>query len=74
MEWVAWVDEEYELPLVAPLALEHYLVTVLAPVANSDHLARLYVALGMIRAGAGRDQMLPPRCGSSAGTTSTDGM
>ncbi|OLR92278.1 hypothetical protein BJP25_23480 [Actinokineospora bangkokensis] len=59
MQWSAWVDSGCEAPLLARVALGHYQLSVLAPVAHSGHLARLYVSLALIREGALRDPLLP---------------
>jgi Fic family protein len=59
MQWSAWVDSGCEAPLLARIALGHYQLAVLSPVANADHLARLYITLALIREGALRDPLLP---------------
>ena len=59
MQWSAWVDSGCEAPLVARVALGHYQLTVLSPVAHSDHLSRLYITLALIREGALKDPLLP---------------
>jgi Fic family protein len=59
MQWSAWVDSGCEAPLLARIALGHYQLSVLSPVANADHLARLYITLALIREGALRDPLLP---------------
>jgi hypothetical protein len=59
MQWSAWVDSGCEAPLVARVALGHYQLSVLSPVAHADHLARLYITLALIREGALRDPLLP---------------
>lgn len=59
MQWSAWVDSGCEAPLVARIALGHYQLAVLSPVAYADHLSRLYVTLALIREGALRDALLP---------------
>lgn len=59
MQWSAWVDSGCEAPLLARVALGHYQLAVLSPVAYSDHLARLYITLALIRERALRDALLP---------------
>jgi hypothetical protein len=59
MQWSAWVDSECEAPLLARVALGHYQLSVLSPVAHADHLSRLYITLALIREGAMRDPLLP---------------
>jgi hypothetical protein len=59
MQWSAWVDSGCEAPLVARVALGHYQLSVLSPVAHADHLSRLYITLALIREGALRDPLLP---------------
>lgn len=59
MQWSAWVDSGCEAPLLARVALGHYQLSVLSPVAHADHLARLYITLALIREGALRDPLLP---------------
>jgi hypothetical protein len=58
-KWAAWVDDHCELPLIAKLAIGHYQLSVLAPVAASKHLASHYIVLELIRAEALQDQVLP---------------
>jgi len=59
MQWSAWVDSGCEAPLLARIALGHYQLSVLSPVADADHLSRLYITLALIREGALRDPLLP---------------
>jgi hypothetical protein len=59
MQWSAWVDSGCEAPLLARIALGHYQLSVLSPVAHADHLSRLYITLALIREGALRDPLLP---------------
>jgi hypothetical protein len=59
MQWSAWVDSGCEAPLLARVALGHYQLSVLSPVAHADHLSRLYITLALIREGALRDPLLP---------------
>jgi hypothetical protein len=59
MQWSTWVDSGCEAPLLARVALGHYQLAVLSPVAYSAHLARLYITLELIREGALRDALLP---------------
>jgi Fic family protein len=59
MQWSAWVDSGCEAPLIARVALGHYQLAVLSPVANADHLSRLYITLALIREGALKDPLLP---------------
>lgn len=59
MQWSAWVDSGCEAPLLARVALGHYQLSVLSPVAYADHLSRLYITLALIREGALRDPLLP---------------
>ena len=59
MQWSAWVDSGCEAPLLARVALGHYQLSVLSPVAHADHLSRLYITLALIREGAMRDSLLP---------------
>jgi hypothetical protein len=59
MQWSAWVDSGCEAPLLARVALGHYQLAVLSPVAHADHLSRLYITLALIREGALRDPLLP---------------
>jgi cell filamentation protein, protein adenylyltransferase len=59
MQWSAWVDSGCEAPLLARIALGHYQLAVLSPVAYSDHLARLYITLALLREQALRDALLP---------------
>jgi hypothetical protein len=59
MQWSAWVDSGCEAPLLARVALGHYQLAVLSPVANADHLSRLYITLALIREGALKDPLLP---------------
>jgi Fic family protein len=59
MQWSAWVDSECEAPLLARVALGHYQLAVLSPVAHAGHLSRLYITLALIREGALRDPLLP---------------
>src|SRR6266545_1533285 len=59
MQWSAWVDSGCEAPLLARIALGHYQLAVLSPVAHSGHLSRLYITLALIREQALRDPLLP---------------
>jgi cell filamentation protein, protein adenylyltransferase len=59
MQWSAWVDSGCEAPLLARIALGHYQLAVLSPVAYSGHLSRLYITLALIRERALRDALLP---------------
>lgn len=59
MQWSAWVDSGCEAPLLARVALGHYQIAVLSPVAYADHLSRLYITLAFIREKALRDALLP---------------
>lgn len=59
MQWSAWVDSGCEAPLLARVALGHYQLYVLSPVAHADHLSRLYITLALIREGALADPLLP---------------
>jgi Fic family protein len=59
MQWSAWVDSGCEAPLLARIALGHYQLAVLSPVAHSGHLSRLYITLALIRERALRDPLLP---------------
>jgi hypothetical protein len=59
MQWSAWVDSGCEAPLLAKVALGHYQLSVLSPVAHAEHLSRLYITLALIREGALRDPLLP---------------
>jgi hypothetical protein len=59
MQWSAWVDSGCEAPLLGRVALGHYQLSVLSPVAHADHLSRLYITLALIREGALRDPLLP---------------
>ena len=59
MQWSAWVDSGCEAPLLARVALGHYQLSVLSPVAHADHLSRLYITLALIREGALADPLLP---------------
>lgn len=59
MQWSAWVDSGCEAPLLAKIALGHYQLAVLSPVAFAEHLSRLYITLALIREGALRDALLP---------------
>jgi hypothetical protein len=59
MQWSAWVDAGCEAPLLARVALGHYQLSVLSPVAHSGHLSRLYITLALIREGAMQDPLLP---------------
>jgi hypothetical protein len=59
MQWSAWVDSGCEAPLLARVALGHYQLAVLSPVAHADHLSRLYITLALIREKALRDVLLP---------------
>ncbi|MFL6144077.1 MAG: Fic family protein [Labedaea sp.] len=59
MQWSAWVDSGCEAPLLARVALGHYQLTLLSPVAHAGHLSRLYVTLALIRERALRDALLP---------------
>lgn len=59
MQWSAWVDSGCEAPLLARIALGHYQLAVLSPVAHSDHLSRLYITLALIREKALHDPILP---------------
>jgi hypothetical protein len=59
MQWSAWVDSGCEAPLLARVALGHYQLSVLSPVAHADHLSRLYITLALIREGALKDSLLP---------------
>jgi hypothetical protein len=59
MQWSAWVDSGCEAPLLARVALGHYQLAVLSPVAYADHLSRLYITLALIRERALRDALLP---------------
>jgi hypothetical protein len=59
MQWSAWVDSGCEAPLLARVALGHYQLSVLSPVAHADHLSRLYITLALIREGALKDPLLP---------------
>jgi len=59
MQWSAWVDSGCEAPLLARVALGHYQLAALSPVAYSAHLARLYITLALIREKALRDALLP---------------
>jgi hypothetical protein len=59
MQWSAWVDSGCEAPLLARVALGHYQLAVLSPVAHSDHLSRLYLTLALIHEKALRDALLP---------------
>jgi hypothetical protein len=59
MQWSAWVDSGCEAPLLARIALGHYQLAVLSPVPYSDHLARLYITMALIREQALRDALLP---------------
>jgi cell filamentation protein, protein adenylyltransferase len=59
MQWSAWVDSGCEAPLLARVALGHYQLTALSPVAYSAHLARLYITLALIHEKALRDALLP---------------
>jgi hypothetical protein len=59
-EFVTWLDADCDLPLVARLALAHYQLTVLNPVAHTAHLARLLIPLGCVRRKALRNQILAP--------------
>ncbi|HEX6354726.1 Fic family protein [Actinophytocola sp.] len=59
-ESVTWLDADSDLPLVARLALAHYQLTVLNPVAHSAHLARLLISLGCIQQKALRNPILAP--------------
>jgi hypothetical protein len=59
MQWSAWVDSGCEAPLLARIALGHYQLAVLSPVAHADHLSRLYITLALIRERALRDALLP---------------
>lgn len=59
MQWAAWVDSGCEAPLLARVALGHYQLSVLSPVAHAGHLSRLYITLALIREGALADPLLP---------------
>ncbi|HEU5471615.1 MAG TPA: hypothetical protein VFV67_13255 [Actinophytocola sp.] len=59
VQWSAWVDSGCEAPLLARVALGHYQLAVLSPVAHSGHLSRLYITLALLRSGALRDAVLP---------------
>lgn len=59
MQWSAWVDSGCEAPLLARVALGHYQLSVLSPVAHAGHLSRLYITLALIREGALADPLLP---------------
>ncbi|HEX6353198.1 hypothetical protein [Actinophytocola sp.] len=59
MQWTAWVDSGCEAPLLARVALGHYQLAVLSPVAHAGHLSRLYITLALIREGTLRDPLLP---------------
>lgn len=59
MQWSAWVDSGCEAPLLARVALGHYQLAVLSPVAHAGHLSRLYITLALIREQALRDPVLP---------------
>jgi hypothetical protein len=59
MQWSAWVDSGCEAPLLARVALGHYQLAVLSPVAHAGHLSRLYITLALIREGTLRDPLLP---------------
>jgi cell filamentation protein, protein adenylyltransferase len=59
MQWSAWVDSGCEAPLIGRVALGHYQLSVLSPIAHADHLSRLYITLALIREGAMRDPLLP---------------
>src|SRR2546430_5449565 len=59
MQWSEWVESGCEAPLLARVALGHYQLSVLSPVAYSDHLSRLYITLALIKEGALRDPLLP---------------
>lgn len=59
-EWLTWLDETSDLPVVVRLALGHYQLAVLAPVANAQHLSRLLIPLVLIQEKTMRDQILAP--------------
>jgi Fic family protein len=59
MQWSAWVDSGCEAPLLARIALGHYQLAALSPVAFAGHISRLYITLALVRERALRDALLP---------------
>lgn len=58
-ELCEWVQANDDLPPVVLVAIVHHRLAVLAPFPGSDHLARLYIILQLIKDGVIQDQILP---------------
>lgn len=58
-QWCSWVASERGMPVVCKVALGFYQAVVLSPMPGSDHAARLWPTMELIRRGILPDQILP---------------